>query len=109
MNDLLICAKAVGHDAIVEEYPSPYDESMIQVVRIKIDDPQGAFQKAFPYCIDYDPRTNDAQAFELLKHLIRTIPDHRTLWLTLINLTRNGELSNEAIIKAVVAMEDTHE
>lgn len=55
--------------------------------------------------IPYTPDTNDAQAMDLLKELVRRITDHRTLWLTLINMTRNGELSNLSICHAVLALE----
>ena len=121
MNDLLICAKAVGYDAIMDEYPSPHDESMIQVVRIKSDDPQGSYEEAFPYCIDYNPLTNDAQAMELLKWLIDRTGYVIELWNSKDGSwnidtqgnngyqTWSGQTLNEAIINAVCAMEDTHE
>ena len=107
MNDLMICAKAVGLDAEVR------GTKQIVYVRLPHHPVSAGCQ------VPYDPRTNDAQAMELLKWLIdrnfivrRKLVDDGFYWIRDIHphgVEAKGKTLNEAIIKAVVAMEDTHE
>ena len=105
MNDLLICAMAVGKN-------DPHKAT------IKARNIHGSVRDGV-WLVDteewYDPRTNDAQAMELLKWIFsemvrRDDRSFRKEWILIIwqNFIRAKSL-NEAIIKAVVAMEDTHE
>lgn len=96
MNDLLICAKAVEY-SIVENAAGGW----------------GVTRNEGSGCWEYNPLTNDAQAMELLKWLtdnfeiveITLCQDNRYS----IDLSQarwySGQTLNEAIIKAVVAME----
>ena len=109
MNDLLICAKALGLDAEVR------GTKQIVYVRLPHHPVSAGCQ------VPYDPRTNDAQAMELLKWLIDRTGYVIELWNSKDGSwnidtqgnngyqTWSGQTLNEAIIKAVVAMEDTHE
>ena len=111
---LLICARAVGYET---------DVVKISDERTRIDyfNPIGPInlqrdKELGEWLGEWNPRTNDAQAMELLRHYIRQ---------SLYKLMRNGRdnpltqseildnvldadynLDNEAIINAVVAMED---
>ena len=100
MNDLLICAGLVGIE--IELEPLQDNNQLVYV------DENG-------YLHDYNPLTKDAQAMELLKWIFnemvrRDDGSFRKEWMLIIwqNFIRAKSL-NEAIIKAVVAMEDTHE
>ena len=94
MNDLLICAKAVGHDAFISK-------DKTEVIY------KGGYR--------YNPRTNDSQAMELLKWLYHqnkqmSFPvDTCGVIMVIDGKVIHEPTLNEAIIKAVVAMEDTHE
>ena len=104
MNDLLICTKAVGY-SVVENAAGGWS--------VTRNEGSG--------CWEYNPRTNDAQAMELLKWLLQrgwvifkpTPPAYKTEFEYALAHQDHGEIQtytlNEAIIKAVVAMEDTHE
>ena len=103
MNDLLICAGLVGIE--IELEPLQDNNQLVYV------DENG-------YLHDYNPLTNDAQAFELLKVLSEKDIDIRIYGAERVELVNHGterlwhaggQTLNEAIIKAVVAMEDTHE
>ena len=93
MNDLLICAKAVGKKAVL------VSDDLVLL--------EGGET--------YDPRTNDAQAMELLKWLYHqnkqmSFPvDTCGVIMVIDGKVIHEPTLNEAIIKAVVAMEDTHE
>ena len=103
MNNLLICAERLG----IEVYLDSDNSDFVYLANDK-------FQR-------YDPRTNDAQAMELLKWLIDRTGYVIELWNSKDGSwnidtqgnngyqTWSGQTLNEAIIKAVVAMEDTHE
>ena len=110
MNDLLICAKAVGRTAPLITSPVTSDGEM----RI----PSYVLVVEKGRSVEYTPRTNDAQAMELLKWLVGTNPIHISTYADgpfrvdhfIVNKPiGKGQTLNEAIIKAVVAMEDTHE
>ena len=105
MNDLLICAKAVGHDI-----------NPVMCDGIITIDCNG-------HWIDYNPRTNDAQAMELLRwYISNQIPDDidkfykflclqrkSIIYNTLESVLNGNKLDTEKLINAVCAMEDTHE
>ena len=95
MNDLLICAKAVGHQ-------TAHTQSEVWIYT------------ANNLRIPYTPLTNDAQNRELELYLL---DKGWLIWKTADKYTFDdndgleirGDTLNEAIIRAVVAMEDTHE
>ena len=110
MNDLLICAKAVGIDAYIvpavangREWVAYNEELYTKPNRTGI------------YKREYNPRTNDSQAMELLKWLYHqnkqmSFPvDTCGVIMVIDGKVIHEPTLNEAIIKAVVAMEDTHE
>ena len=110
MNDLLICAKAVGLE-VAENFDFMPKDNVVYVG----DCSNTALGSK---CIQYNPLTNDAQAFELLKVLSEKDIDIRIYGAERVELVNHGterlwhaggQTLNEAIIKAVVAMEDTHE
>lgn len=106
MNDLLICAKAVGY-SIVENAAGGWS--------VTRNEGSG--------CWEYNPRTNDAQAMELLKwmltrnmnkygHIALERFGETDFYLSAADINNDrwafrgkGRTLNEAIIKAVVAME----
>ena len=109
MNNLLICAKAVGIDAYIvpavangREWVAYNEELYTKPNRTGI------------YKREYNPRTNDVQNRELeLKLLyagwtLQISGPNFELFHPIFNRVYDPVL-NEAIIKAVVAMEDTHE
>ena len=106
MNDLLICAKAVGRTAPLITSPVTSDGEM----RI----PSYVLVVEKGRSVEYTPRTNDAQSRELELYLL---DKGWLIWKTADKYTCHdndgleirGDTLNEAIIRAVVAMEDTHE
>ena len=97
MNDLLICAERLG----IEVYLDSDNSDFVYLANDK-------FQR-------YDPRTNDSQAMELLKWLYHqnkqmSFPvDTCGVIMVIDGKVIHEPTLNEAIIRAVVAMEDTHE
>ena len=98
MNDLLICAEAAGREV--------YETSINGFDGLFTIDERGAE-------IDYNPLTNDAQAYRLLKYLLhewyfkKKVGEFGYRVGELLNTA--GNLDNKRIVAAVVAMEDTHE
>ena len=111
MNDLLICAKAVGIDAYIvpavadgREWVAYNEELYTKPNRTGI------------YKREYNPRTNDAQCWELetfaqqngwVFSFSHTLDEYCARHPKAILFT--SKKRNEVVVKAVVAMEDTHE
>ena len=103
MNDLLICAKAVGHEG------AHIHEGICRVCTYHHPtlDHQDRWE-------DYNPLTKDAQAMELLKLLIdrqfilrRKLMDDGFYWIRDIHpqgIEAKGKTLNEAIVNACVEM-----
>ena len=94
MNDLLICAKAVGHSARID---------------------RGRVYLGYQFN-EYNPLTNDAQCWELetfaqqngwVFSFSHTLDEYCARHPKAILFT--SKKRNEVVVKAVVAMEDTHE
>ena len=107
MNDLLICAEKVGYEAFIDG-----DQCFVMVMSPPLEVWQKELTKV--RC-PYNPLTNDAQAMELLKWLYHqnkqmSFPvDTCGVIMVIDGKVIHEPTLNEAIIKAVVAMEDTHE
>ena len=116
MNDLLICAKVLGYSA-----EAVGDEVWLYHCNVDTSTNPAPGSNIKILSTVWEPDKCDAQAMELLKWLLQrgwvifkpTPPAYKTEFEYALAHQDHGEIQtytlNEAIIKAVVAMEDTHE